>query len=79
VSSYDEETSVLPGIDFDLRYASLAPTIVDKIIELVLVLKQDEHQIWHEFIDSARRCGNEISLPVSPDKAWEQLSSELYV
>jgi hypothetical protein len=75
----DETTSVLPGMDFEVSNASLAPAVVDKIIELILVLKQDENQTRHEFIDSARRCGNEVNLPVSPDKAWEHLSSELYV
>ena len=38
----DETTSVLPGMDFEVSDACLAPTVVDKIIELILVLKQDE-------------------------------------
>jgi hypothetical protein len=75
----DEKTSVLPGMDFDIRYASLAPTVINKIIELILVLKLDENQVLREFMDVASRYGSDLSLAVSPGKAWEQLSSELYV
>jgi DNA-directed RNA polymerase subunit RPC12/RpoP len=65
--------------DFMINDAFLAPAVIDKILEIVLVLKLDENQIYQEFMQVAERNKANLKLPVSPETAWKKLSAELYL
>jgi DNA-directed RNA polymerase subunit RPC12/RpoP len=65
--------------DFMIEDALLAPAVINKIIEIILVLKLDETQVYQEFMDVAERNSANLKLPVSPDTAWKKISAEFYL
>lgn len=65
--------------DFDLKDAWLAPAVLDKLLELILVLKLDEDQVSKDFMEVAETACRNLKLPVSPHKAWEEISAGLYL
>jgi len=65
--------------DFMINDAFLAPAVIDKILEIVLVLKLDENQVYQEFMRVAERNKANLKLPVSPETAWKKFSAELYL
>jgi len=52
------KTTIGPGQDFVREHVFLAPALVAKIIEIILTLKLDEHEVRDDFVDFA---GREIS------------------
>ena len=68
-----------PGCDFLLEDAFLAPAVVGKVMEIILALKLDEHHVRNDFMHFATREMRGLKPPVSPERAWEKLSAELFV
>jgi uncharacterized Zn finger protein (UPF0148 family) len=73
------KSKVAPGHDFLLEDAFLAPAVVAKITEIILALKLNEHQVRNDFMHFAKREMHGLKPPVSPERAWEKLSAELYL
>ncbi len=72
------KSTVAPGCDFSLEDAFLAPAIVDKIMEIILALKLDEHRVRDDFMHFAEPEFRGLRLPVTPKIAWDKLAAELY-
>ncbi len=64
--------------DFSCDLAFLAPAVVSKIGELILLLKLNEYAVRDKFMHVAERFGKGLALPVGPSAAWNALSSEFY-
>ncbi|MES2255139.1 MAG: hypothetical protein V4559_08870 [Pseudomonadota bacterium] len=65
--------------DFSPNLAFLAPAVISKVGELILLLKLDEHELRDRFFGIAERLGEKLSLPFSLVAGWTTLSSEFYV
>jgi uncharacterized Zn finger protein (UPF0148 family) len=71
-------STVAPGCDFSLEDAFLAPAVVDKIMEIILALKLDEHRVRDDFMHFAEPEMRGLRLPITPKIAWDKLAAELY-
>jgi uncharacterized Zn finger protein (UPF0148 family) len=77
----DGKTMIGPGHDFVREHAFLAPAVVAKIIEMILSLKLDEHEVKDDFVHFAGREIPNLKLepPLSTERVWKELSAELYI
>jgi len=65
--------------DFNLKDAWLAPALVDKILELILILRHNEAQVYKDFMSVAEIASRNLKLPVLPQKAWDEISAGIYI
>jgi hypothetical protein len=77
----DGKTWVGSGQDFLREHAFLAPALVAKIIEIIVTLKLDEHEVRDDFVHFAgcKVSGLRLKPPLSTERAWDELSAELYI
>ena len=64
--------------DFMVESAFLAPAVMSRIAEIILILKLDEGKVREDFMCFVEHEMRGL-VPVSSEKAWEKLSSELYM
>jgi hypothetical protein len=62
---------------FELKYASLAPGIVDYVVKLSEKLGLQQEEIKKLFFETAEINYKNLKLPVKPAKAWDLLKKEL--
>jgi hypothetical protein len=69
----------MPVRDFDpARSFGLGPLIVKRVQRMARELGYDEARIKVEFLATASVVHRSLSLPVTPEDAWQTLRAELY-
>lgn len=62
---------------FDLKFASLAPGVINRIIKIIENQKIELNEINNEILAKFEENYQCLKLPIAPSKAWEKIKKEI--